>query len=125
MNEDRNSDDPMTPHGPKHDPFFHKRKLLEKPKYKGLFLEVTDFLTFILTWMAGNQELVGDLIRLQGDMKSSEEEVSGDPELLQNKMNEWYKRYIDIREAIHHIGDNRVAQVPEDDEPEEEFDPRD
>lgn len=125
VNEEGESTNPLTPHGKKHDPHLGKRKF-ETPKYKDLLLQVTDFLSAILTWMAGNQEIVGDLLRLQKDMRKGELEMAGDPESFQAKMSEWNDTFIDIRESMHHIGEERVAKVPEDNTPQtDDFDPRD
>jgi Txe/YoeB family toxin of Txe-Axe toxin-antitoxin module len=128
VDESGTSSNPMTPHGPKFDPFLLDRLEAnrERPKYQELFAKVTQYLTVILTWMAGNQEIVGDLLQLQADMKEDQSKIAENPELFQLKMEEWYSRYVDLREAVNHIGEERVAKVPADEEPQTElFDPRD
>ena len=114
---------PMTPHGKKYNP--HLLARIKKPSYNDLFQQITDWLTRILTSMAGSQELVTHLLDLQSQMKKDKIEFDDDPDSHKKQLKNWYEQFVDIKERHAHIGDKPIAALPGVDEPieEDEFDP--
>ena len=73
-----------------------------------------------MTWLSGGTAMLSRLASLQKDML----EVPPEPGMRASRLDEFWERFVDIREAMQHIGEDDEDEDEDEIEAEKEFDPR-